>query len=133
MSKEPVLCLCHLHFQEDPPRDTHPFIHASIHPFSNDHFSCTQAVGGCPSCHRVMAALHPGQVASLSQGHNRDVFSKWEETGVPGENPCRKREMQIPHSDLDLRPSCCEAKQTFAIIDYKTTKRPSRLILILTM
>lgn len=35
--------------------------------------------------------------------------------------------MQIPHSDLDLRPSCCEAKQTFAIIDYKTTKRPSRL------
>lgn len=67
MSKEPVLC--HLHIQEDPPRDTHPFIHASIHPFSNHHFSCAQAVGGCPSCHRVMAALHPGQVASLLQGH----------------------------------------------------------------
>lgn len=57
-----VTCISKRTHQETP-------IHSSIHPFSNHHFSCTQAVGGCPSCHRVMAASHPGQVGSLSQGH----------------------------------------------------------------
>jgi len=38
------------------------------------------------------------------------VFGRWEEAGVPGENPCIHREnMQTPSRDLNQEPSRCEA------------------------
>ncbi|MEQ2298956.1 hypothetical protein AMECASPLE_010467 [Ameca splendens] len=79
------------------------------------------------------AYLHPGKVSSPSQGHTGQttmhtpkgnlerqinqighVFGLWEETRVPGENPCMQGEnmqtqcRKTPGQELNLEPSCCK-------------------------